>query len=70
MDPSEDKIVQDCIHLRSNTTSTNNVIVERGLRWLRHVLLRPPQELTHISLFAKPCDCWPQKRGRSRPGLI
>ncbi|VDN52229.1 unnamed protein product [Dracunculus medinensis] len=24
---------------------------------------RPPQELTHVSLFAKPCDDWRQKRG-------
>ncbi|VDN54464.1 unnamed protein product [Dracunculus medinensis] len=28
-----------------------------------NVVHRPPQELTHISLLAKPCDGWRQKRG-------
>ncbi|VDN51552.1 unnamed protein product [Dracunculus medinensis] len=41
----------------------HNVITERRLRWLGHVLHRPPQELTHISLLAKPCEGWRQKRG-------
>ncbi|VDN59875.1 unnamed protein product [Dracunculus medinensis] len=45
-----------------NTTSINTVITERRLRWLGHVLRRPSQELTHISLLAKPCDGWHQKR--------
>ncbi|VDN55899.1 unnamed protein product [Dracunculus medinensis] len=54
---------QDPIHLRSNTTCISNVITERRLRWLGHILRRPPQEFTHISLFAKSCDGWRQKRG-------
>ncbi|VDN53587.1 unnamed protein product [Dracunculus medinensis] len=53
----------DRIHLRSNTTCMNNVITEGHLRWLGHILRRLPHELTHISLFAKPCDGWRQKRG-------
>ncbi|VDN56297.1 unnamed protein product [Dracunculus medinensis] len=57
-----DKISQDRIHLRSNNTCINNVI-ERRLRWLGHILRRPPQDLKHISLFAKLCDGWRQKRG-------
>ncbi|VDN53079.1 unnamed protein product [Dracunculus medinensis] len=56
-------VSQDRIHLRSNTTCVNTVITKRRLRWLRQVLRRPPQELTYISLFAKPCDGWRQKRG-------
>ncbi|VDN52825.1 unnamed protein product [Dracunculus medinensis] len=55
-----DKISQD---LRSNTICINNVITECRLRWLGYILGRPPQELMHISLFAKPCDGWRQKRG-------
>ncbi|VDN52342.1 unnamed protein product [Dracunculus medinensis] len=47
-----DKISQDRIYLRSNTTCIN--------------YHRAPHQLTHISLFAKPCDGWRQKRG----GLI
>ncbi|VDN52847.1 unnamed protein product [Dracunculus medinensis] len=57
------KISHDRIHLRSKTTRINNVITKHRLRWLGHILRRPPQELTHISLFAKPCDGWRQKRG-------
>ncbi|VDN53016.1 unnamed protein product [Dracunculus medinensis] len=51
-----DKISLYRILLRSYTTCINNVINERRLRWLGHILRRPPQDLTHISLFAKPCD--------------
>ncbi|VDN54058.1 unnamed protein product [Dracunculus medinensis] len=51
-----DKIPHDSIHFRSNITCINNVIIEGRLRWLGHILRRPPQELTHISLFAKLCE--------------
>ncbi|VDN56429.1 unnamed protein product [Dracunculus medinensis] len=39
------------------------LLTERRLRWLGHILRHPSQELTYISLFAKRCDGWRQKRG-------
>ncbi|VDN54990.1 unnamed protein product [Dracunculus medinensis] len=36
------------------------MLSQHHLRWLGHVLRRSPQELMHISLFAKPCDGWRQ----------
>lgn len=29
----------------------SNTITERRVRWLKHILRRPPQELKHISLL-------------------
>ncbi|VDN54446.1 unnamed protein product [Dracunculus medinensis] len=50
------------VALRSNTTCINEVIIERHLWWLGHVFRCQPQELSHISLLAKPCNRWRQKR--------
>lgn len=55
-----DKIKHYFIHSCSNTTYINSTIAERHSLVLR----RPPQELTCISLFAKLCEGWHQKRGR------
>lgn len=48
------KISHDCTFV-SDTTCINNTITEYHFRWLERIFRRPAlQELTHISLLAKP----------------
>jgi hypothetical protein len=46
-----------------NITALNVVIQERRLRWFGHVLRTSPDELTYLSLNARPLNTWKRKRG-------